>query len=189
MKPPPMKRTLRFEREYPFSPEQVWRAIATSEAMEQWLMPNDFQPVVGHVFQFRTDPGPGFDGIVNCEVLEVDEPNRLSYSWRGGPVDTVVTYTLEPIELGTRLRFTQTGFKGIKARLVSLMLGSGWKKISRTTLPATIARVREDGTLGPDDSDHGCQGKGMIIARLLGPIMRLVLGRRNKQQDQEKGSP
>lgn len=30
---------------------------------------NDFEPRIGHRFQFRTEPAPGFDGVVNCEVL------------------------------------------------------------------------------------------------------------------------
>ena len=29
-----------------------------------WLMDNDFEPVVGHRFTFRTEPTRGFDGIV-----------------------------------------------------------------------------------------------------------------------------
>ena len=63
-----MARDLHFEFIYPHPPERVWAAITSSEAMSQWLMPNDFQLVVGHRFQFRTKPAPGFDGIVHCEA-------------------------------------------------------------------------------------------------------------------------
>jgi uncharacterized protein YndB with AHSA1/START domain len=79
-----MSRGLHFEFIYKHSPQRVWRALTDSAAIARWLMPNDFQPVVGHKFQLRTKPRPGFDGIVKCEVLEMDAPRRLSYSWKGG---------------------------------------------------------------------------------------------------------
>jgi uncharacterized protein YndB with AHSA1/START domain len=56
---------LRLEATYPHPPERVWQAITDPRALEAWLMPNDFRPVVGHTFTFRTDPAPGFDGIVH----------------------------------------------------------------------------------------------------------------------------
>ena len=52
--------------------------------LSQWLMENDIQPTVGHRFNFRAKPMGDWDGIVYCEVLEVDEPNRLVYGWKGG---------------------------------------------------------------------------------------------------------
>ncbi len=50
--------------------EQVWRALTDPDLLARWLMPNDFKPVVGHLFTFRTEPVPqhGFDGIVHCQV-------------------------------------------------------------------------------------------------------------------------
>ncbi len=92
-----MNRDLHFEMQYPHPPEQVWRALTNSEALGQWLMLNDFKPVVGHRFQFRTKPAPGFDGIVQCEVMEIEPPARLVYTWTGGGVDTTLTWTLEPL--------------------------------------------------------------------------------------------
>jgi uncharacterized protein YndB with AHSA1/START domain len=60
--------------------------------MADWLMPNDFTPELGHCFQFRTKPVPGFDSIVNCKVLEINPPRKLVLSWRGGPLDTTVSF-------------------------------------------------------------------------------------------------
>ena len=124
-----MKRDLRFEAVYPFPPEDVWQAIADPEAMAEWLMQNDFRPVVGHKFQFRAPPQPGWDGIVNCEVLEVDPPRLLSYKWvsAGGAVDTVLRWTLTAVPEGTNLVLEHTGFRGAKAIMISFILGSGWK--------------------------------------------------------------
>lgn len=63
-----MKRTIRRTVRYPHPPSRVWAAITSSAALARWLMPNDFEPKVGHEFTFRTDPAPGFDGIVHCKV-------------------------------------------------------------------------------------------------------------------------
>jgi uncharacterized protein YndB with AHSA1/START domain len=122
-----VKRDLHFEAVYRQPPEQVWRALTEPRAIAAWLMPNDFEPRLGHRFQFRAPPQGGWDGIVNCEVLEIDPPRRLVYTWTSNMLDTKVAWTLERVGGGTRLRLDHTGFDGFKAWLVSLILGSGWK--------------------------------------------------------------
>ncbi|HYZ75773.1 MAG TPA: SRPBCC domain-containing protein [Gaiellaceae bacterium] len=111
--------------------ERVWAALTDPAALGQWLMPNDFQPVAGREFTFRTKPGPGFDGVVHCRVLELEAPSRMAWSWRGGPIDTVVRFELDAVEGGTRLRFEQTGFAGLQGNLVRLILGAGWLRQAR----------------------------------------------------------
>src|ERR1043166_6886459 len=110
-----MKRDIRLRKTYPHPPEAVWDALTDPVAIAEWLMPNDFQPKVGHRFTMRTKQAPGFDGIVHCEVLTIEKPRRLAYSWKGGGIDTVVTFTLERIAAGTMLMLEQTGFEGLKA--------------------------------------------------------------------------
>jgi uncharacterized protein YndB with AHSA1/START domain len=107
-----MSESIRKEIVFPQSRGDVWRALTDSTALADWLMPNDFEPRVGHRFTFRTQPNPqaGFDGIVHCEVLECAPPSRLAYSWAGGGIDTRVTYRLEPDGDGTRVFFEQSGF-------------------------------------------------------------------------------
>jgi uncharacterized protein YndB with AHSA1/START domain len=139
-----MKRDLRFEQTYPHPPARVWAAITDSAAMADWLMPNDFVPRLGHRFQFRTKPAPGFDGIVNCEVIELDPPRRLAYTWKGGGIDTIVTITLEPAPAGTKLVLEHRGFHGVRAVMVSFIMGSGWgKKILPQRLPAACDRYAQ----------------------------------------------
>lgn len=138
-----MKRDLHFDAFYPHPPERVWRALTNREAIARWLMENDFEPRVGHRFQLRAKPVPGWDGIVNCEVLELDEPRRMAWSWKSSaPLDTVLTITLHPDGAGTRLHLAHTGFAGMKQMMVSFILGSGWKKIVRE---AILAAVEERG--------------------------------------------
>ena len=99
-----MKADIDITVSYPHPPGRVWAALTSSEALAAWLMPNDFEPVVGRRFTFRTRPAPGFDGIVRCEVLELDPPRRMVWSWAGGNIDTTVIFTLEATAGGdTRL--------------------------------------------------------------------------------------
>jgi uncharacterized protein YndB with AHSA1/START domain len=141
-----MKRDLEFEVVYPYPPERVWRALTDPNAIAEWLMPNDFQPRLGQRFQFRTKPRRGFDGIVNCEVIEIDPMRRLSYTWAGGGLNTVVIFSLQPVSGGTRLRLEHRGFTGLRGLMVSGILGSGWKKkILREGLPAVLSRIDEYG--------------------------------------------
>lgn len=105
------------EREMPHPPEKVWRALTESPLLEQWLMKNDFEPVVGRTFNFRAAPMPHWNGVVDCRVLAVEPYERLSYSWNAsgdeaaGGLRTVVTWTLTPTPGGTQVRMEQSGFR------------------------------------------------------------------------------
>ncbi len=94
--------------------EQVWRAIADSASLAEWMFPNDFVPRVGHEFTFRVPPNPkaNFDGmIVRCEVLECEPPSQLVFSWSADQlVDSRVSFRLEPDGDGTRVLFEHSGF-------------------------------------------------------------------------------
>jgi len=106
---------LDFELKSPI--ERVWHALTDSATLSKWMMfkSNDFKPVVGHAFQFRE--APGWDGFVDCEVVEVEQPHRLSYTWvseveRNQSHSTMVTWTLSEAEGGvTRLHLEQSGFQ------------------------------------------------------------------------------
>lgn len=94
------------ERELAHAPEKVWRALTQPHLIAEWLMQNDFQPVVGHRFQASADWGG-----VACEVKTV-EPNRtLAYSWDTKDLTSVITWTLTPTSGGAHLRMEQTGFR------------------------------------------------------------------------------
>jgi uncharacterized protein YndB with AHSA1/START domain len=94
------------EREVPFPPEKIWRALTQPHLIEEWLMKNDFKPDEGHRFNLSADWG-----AVSCQVRAV-EPNRtLSYTWETKDLESVVTWTLTPTGTGTRLRMEQTGFR------------------------------------------------------------------------------
>lgn len=106
-------RSVVIERELAHAPEKVWRALTQQQLIADWLMQNDFAPVVGHKFKLRGEWG----GVLDCEVLEIDPQRSLSYTWDFANDDpayalkSVVTYTLTPSGTGTMLRVEQSGFR------------------------------------------------------------------------------
>ena len=134
---------IEIEMFYPYPVEQVWAALTDSEALGVWLMPNDFAPRVGHRFTFRTTPDNNWNGIVHCQVVEVDRLHRIAYTWRGdtNQWETLVTFTIEPAEGGTRLRLEHSGFAsgGNVGLTIRDLLASGWNsRVLREKLPALL---------------------------------------------------
>ncbi|MEC9405291.1 MAG: SRPBCC domain-containing protein [Pseudomonadota bacterium] len=93
------------EREIPFPAEKIWRALTQPHLIEEWLMKNAFQPVVGHRFDLSADWG-----MVDCEVQSIEPHKALAYSWNTKDLRSTVTWTLTPTENGTLLRMEQIGF-------------------------------------------------------------------------------
>ena len=110
--------SISFEFELPHPPEKVWRALTEPSLLSEWLLPViDHKLEKGAEFTLMAPPQPGWDGIVNCRFLEIEELKKLRYTWIVGDpkteffIDTVVTFTLSPTESGTHLALEQTGFK------------------------------------------------------------------------------
>jgi uncharacterized protein YndB with AHSA1/START domain len=108
-------RSVVVEREFPFPPEKIWRALTQPHLIEEWLMKNDFKPVVGHRFNLRNNPRPDVDIVLDCQVLTVEPNKTLSYTWNfddaANGLISVVTFTLTPTPTGTHLRMEQSGFR------------------------------------------------------------------------------
>ncbi len=129
----------------PHPPAKVWRALTDPDLLARWLMPNDFKPVVGHRFAFTTRPIPniGFDGIIACRVLELDEPRLLRIAWGGGGLDTTVTWRLVPEGRGTRMLIRHAGFDlddPVHAFAFRGM-GSGWRSHILRALHQTLTNL------------------------------------------------
>jgi uncharacterized protein YndB with AHSA1/START domain len=127
-------RSIVVERMMPHPPEKIWRALTQAPLIEEWLMKNDFQPVVGLRFNFRAESMPQWNGVTDCEVLIVEPNRRLSYSWNASGdeaangLKTIVTWTLTPAEGGTQVRMEQSGFRPEDERFYQ-GAGYGWQKM------------------------------------------------------------
>ncbi len=86
--------------------EKVWCALTQPHLIQEWLMKNDFKPVVDHRFNLSADWG-----AVDCQVLTVEPNKTLSYTWAAYGLESVVTWTLTPTGKGTHLRMEQSGFR------------------------------------------------------------------------------
>lgn len=120
-----MSLDLRLERVFRHPVDKVWRALTSPERMATWLMPNDFEPAVGHRFRLHGEPMPGWRGWAECEVVELDAPTRMVWAWWANDDvhETKVTFELETAGDGTRLVLTHVG---PEAAAVARLLESGW---------------------------------------------------------------
>jgi len=119
----------------PAPPQQVWRTLTEPNLLAIWLMASDIVPLVGHKFKFRSEPRGDWNGIVDCQVLEVDPDARLAYTWNGGSnalpeggykMETTVTWTLEEAAGGgTLLKLVHHGFHPDDGAFA--MLNHGWR--------------------------------------------------------------
>jgi uncharacterized protein YndB with AHSA1/START domain len=128
--------TLQFDLTHP--PRRVWRALTEPELLARWLMKTELPLAAGLEFQFKREPTEFWDGIVDCEVLEAQEPQFLSYTWRALGVDTVVSFTLEETKHGTRLILEQRGFRSDQKQAFGGARG-GWTQMAGEALPRVLA--------------------------------------------------
>src|ERR1700731_1686209 len=133
-KPAAATRSLVVEREMPHPPEKIWRALTQPHLIEEWLMKNDFKPLVGHSFNLRGDWG-----AVDCQVRAVEPNKTLSYTWGALGLESVVTWTLTPTSTGTHLRMEQSGFRGDQQQAYQ-GAKHGWQQFF-ATLEQVLARI------------------------------------------------
>jgi uncharacterized protein YndB with AHSA1/START domain len=136
------------EYRFPEAPAKVWRALTEPDLLAAWLMPNDIAPIIGRKFNFRAQPMGDWNGVVDCEVLEVVPQQKLVYTWLGGStknesyghkLETTVTWTLDhSADGGTVLRLVHHGFHPDDFAFKAM--GQGWnsKGASIASVLATI---------------------------------------------------
>ncbi|HZS37463.1 MAG TPA: SRPBCC domain-containing protein [Polyangia bacterium] len=133
--------SISLEYELPHPPAKVWRALTDPELLAKWLLSNDMRARVGERFTFKGPPTKWWDGTVHCEILEADLHKRLRYSWRGGPVDTIVTFTLTATPSGgTHLAFEHSGFLPEQGAAIA---GSrhGWSRMLGGPLKEVLSQI------------------------------------------------
>lgn len=139
-------------REYPYPIEEVWHVLTDPEYVARWTTtgqggrPEGFEPVAGTRFQFVGKPTMGWAGIVYCEVVEVDAPRSLHFTWKGDADTDQVTdvrYLLEAIPGGTRFTWEHTGFTGAGGFAMSKLLGKVRRRMLTDGVPPVLAAYHE----------------------------------------------
>jgi uncharacterized protein YndB with AHSA1/START domain len=133
----PGSRTVVVERELEHPPEKVWRALTQPHLIAEWLMRNDFRPVVGHRFKLSGDWG-----AVDCQVKTIEANRTLSYVWAAYGLESLVTWTLTPTSTGTHLRMEQSGFQPDQKQAYA-GAKQGWQKFF-ATLEQVLARTQTE---------------------------------------------
>jgi uncharacterized protein YndB with AHSA1/START domain len=136
----------------------VWKVLTDPALTPLWTSagrggrPEGFEPVPGNKFRFVGRPFPGWDGIVRCEVLAVEAPVLLRYSWRNKENDlpTEVSYELDVTPAGTRFTYRHVGFRGVEGLVMSRLLGRVRRTMLTRGLPAVLNDLDENGSLRPD---------------------------------------
>ena len=149
-------------KEYGRSRPVVWKALTDPALVPLWTStgqggrPEGFEPVVGTRFRFVGKPFPGWDGIVRCQILAVDPPTLLRFTWRNKEDDdpSVVTYRLDDIPAGTRLTYQHTDFRGVEGFVMSRLLGRIRRKMLSEALPAVLDDLDEQGPPPIPHTDH-----------------------------------
>jgi uncharacterized protein YndB with AHSA1/START domain len=153
----------RITREYPHSVEKLWHALTDPELVPLWTStgrggkPEGFAAEVGNHFKLIGKPVPGWNGIVDCEVLEVQPPVMLRHTWKGDEqVPSIVTWRLEPTESGSRLSYDHAGFRGVDGIIMSkFVLGPVRRRMLTAGLPAVLDAIDDSGRIRPGASLPG----------------------------------
>ncbi len=149
-----MPRNVVLEVVYPHSIDQVWSALTQADRMALWLMnfdndvgemSADFRPVAGTPFRLEARKGRGWRGYVVGQVLEVDAPRHLAYTWAHSAAQDAhpvhVDLTLSPAEAGTRLRVELSDFApGLKGWFAAKGMQMGWGKMLRSSILGVLGK-------------------------------------------------
>jgi len=101
-------------------PEQVFEMLVSDAVTQWWVRPGVFDTTewsadlrVGGEWR-ASGTGRGRPYVLEGEFIEVDPPRKLAHTWltAGETAVTTVTYTLEPVDGGTRLTLHHSGFIG-----------------------------------------------------------------------------
>jgi uncharacterized protein YndB with AHSA1/START domain len=119
-----MKRTIRIEKVLPHPVDRVWAALTDPRLLGSWLMENDFAPKLHHQFTFHMKPQRGWDGITHCEVIELDAPRRVAYTYRGeatGEKTLACATSVGMVSENVDLKLRKAAGRGVFTRLDTVL--------------------------------------------------------------------
>lgn len=122
-------------------PEKVWRALTEPALVERWLMP-DAAATGGERPGFTGDGGK-----LGCTLIEAEPGRRVSYAWREGPLDSVVTFSIAAANGGTRLTVVHS--RPAQTAATAMFGAPGYRMALRPTGTARTRRHAANDTLAP----------------------------------------
>jgi uncharacterized protein YndB with AHSA1/START domain len=118
------------------APDVVWRVMAGTEGIKQWLGPSQYEPRQGAPITFDVKHD-GHAFLMFGEIVTFDPPRELAFTWTeqeighaAWPAPTLVTLTLTPEGSGTRVRLVHSGFERLPDDLAQSQFDSyvaGWE--------------------------------------------------------------
>ncbi len=136
-----MKDKVELDAVYPHPPERVWQALTDPDALGRWLMPCEFEPLIGFRFRFDRPSGEPVKG----KVIEVDEGRLLAYTWDDGeaPEPSVVVWTLSPDDAGTRVRLEHRYVETPEVTRIPMEVYFNWRQALGFSLPFLLAHLAQ----------------------------------------------
>jgi len=120
---------------------QVWKAIADRDEMAKWYFDlAKFKAETGFKFQFYGGPSPEKQYLHLCEIVEVIDKRKLSYTWcyDGYPGNTIVTFELfEDEDNSVLLKLTHSGLETFPEEnpdFAKANFEEGWNEIINVSL-------------------------------------------------------
>lgn len=119
--------------------EKAWHAVATSEGIASWWMPNTFEPVVGKEFILHA----GNFGDSPCKVTELEPYKKVGFNWGK---DWHLTFELKDLgDNKTEFTLIHAGWDvnkvtefGQPHSVVRNIMDGGWEKIVKEKFPAVV---------------------------------------------------
>jgi len=136
------------ERIYNSPVDKVWDAITNVQKMREWYFDLPaFEAKVGFTFSFRGKGSKGEEYVHLCEVVEVVELKKISYTWKyeGYPGNSTVSFELFPEEEQTRIRLTHTGLESLSQNgpdFAASSFAAGWNEIIGKSLKEYLEKIK-----------------------------------------------
>jgi len=133
------------ERKFSAPIEKVWRAITNNDEMKKWYFQlPEFKPEIGFKFQFEGGSDADNQYVHLCEVTEVIEGKKITYTWKyeGMPGSSAVTWELFEQGDDTLLKLTHVGVESFAEGgkdFTAASFNAGWNSIVNSSLEKYLA--------------------------------------------------
>ena len=121
-----MKKDISKKKVIKSSIDEVWKAISNQELLSKWFFESTLEQKETGKVVFKDNNDKYFSG----EVLTIQEPINLAYSWNDPNLNhtTYVWWKLMEQDEKTIVELEHSGFKGVRGEIRGFSYGSFWTK-------------------------------------------------------------